>query len=242
MSRTITISSCSAAKVTSRWRAGSSCRPEKSSSYMEATRDGVASRPSRSGSSPMATSSSCTAARTRSTSTLTDLRSLIRALVAVDGVEVAVALGHIEAVAHDELGWNGEADVLEVELDPLLALLDQEGADLDALGLARVEIAAQVVEREPAVDDVLHHQHVTTLELGVEVLDDAHHARGLGGAPVGGHGHEVDVDRQGDGAAEVAHEEHGALEHGDEERGLVGVVPGDVGAQLGDPCGEVVRA
>ena len=35
MSRTITISSCSAAKVTSRWRAGSSCSPEKSSSYMD---------------------------------------------------------------------------------------------------------------------------------------------------------------------------------------------------------------
>ena len=41
MSRTITISSWSAAKVTSRWSAGFSPKPAKSSSYILATRCGV---------------------------------------------------------------------------------------------------------------------------------------------------------------------------------------------------------
>ena len=143
-----------------------------------------------------------------------------RSLVAVDAAQVPVALGHVEAVADHELGRDGEADVAQVEVDPLLALLDQQRADLHALGLAGREVAPQVVERQAAVDDVLDDQHVAALELGVEVLDDAHHARRLRGAAVGGHGHEVDVDRQGDGPAEVAHEEHGALEHGDQQRRL----------------------
>ena len=138
-------------------------------------------------------------------------------LVAVDVGQVAVALGDVEAVADDEIGRDGEADVAQVELDPLLALLHQQGAHLEALGLAGEEVAAQVVQREPAVDDVLDHEDVAPVEVGVEVLDDAHDARGLGGAAVGGDGHEVDVDRQRDGAAQVAHEEHGALEHADEE-------------------------
>ena len=54
MSRTITISSWSAAKVTSRWSAGFSPKPANSSSYIRATRRGVLTRPSRAGSSPMA--------------------------------------------------------------------------------------------------------------------------------------------------------------------------------------------
>src|SRR6516165_3076863 len=156
MSRTMTISSCSAANVTSRWRAGSSCRPENSSSYMAATRSGVASRPSRSGFSPMADRSSCTALRTRSTSTLTGRppcrRSLVGPLVAVHAAQVAEALADIEPVADHEVGRDGEADVAQIELDPLLALLDQQRADLEALRLAGVQVAAQVVEREAAVD------------------------------------------------------------------------------------------
>ena len=217
MSRTMTISSCSAAKVTSRWRAGSSCRPENSSSYMAATRRGVATSPSRSGSSPMALSS----LGHGGLDPLDVDAHVISSLVAMDTGQVAVALVDVEAVAHDEVGRDGEADVAQVELHPLLALLDQERAHLDALGRAGVQVAAQVVQREAAVDDVLDHQDVAALELGVEVLDDAHHARGLGGAAVGGHGHEVDVDGQVDGPAQVAHEEHGPLEHGDEQRRLV---------------------
>ncbi|HEX4175448.1 MAG TPA: hypothetical protein VHY81_05975 [Acidimicrobiales bacterium] len=43
----------------------------------------------------------------------------------MDAAEVAVALAHIEAVAHDEVGRDVEADVAERDLDALLALLDQ---------------------------------------------------------------------------------------------------------------------
>ena len=49
MSRTMTISSWPASKVTFRCSAGSSCRPEKISAYIRATRAGVSSKPSRLG-------------------------------------------------------------------------------------------------------------------------------------------------------------------------------------------------
>ncbi len=38
-----------------------------------------------------------------------------------------------------------------------------------------------------------------------------------------------------DGAAEVAHEEHGALQHGHQEGRLVGVVSRDLGPELRPP-------
>src|SRR5437879_255766 len=61
MSFTITISSCSAEKVTARCWLGESRKPEKISSYMFATRSGVRRSPSRSGSSPIASRISRTA-------------------------------------------------------------------------------------------------------------------------------------------------------------------------------------
>src|ERR1022692_4463112 len=116
---------------------------------MAATRTGVFTRPSRGGSSPMALRSSATAARTRSTSTAM-VASSVLVLVArgavVDGSvpvrpdipmhapQIPVPLRHIEPVAHHEVGRDGEADVAQVELDPLLPFLDQEGAHLDTLG------------------------------------------------------------------------------------------------------------
>src|SRR5262249_46642679 len=101
-------------------------------------------------------------------------RSLVWTFVAVHPAQVAVALRHVEAVADDEVGRDGEPNVAQVEVDPLLALLHQQGADLHALGLAGVEVAPQVVQRETAVDDVLDDEDVAAFELGVEVLHDAH--------------------------------------------------------------------
>src|SRR4051812_38694408 len=69
MSRTMTISSCSASNVTVRCFEGSSCSPAKISSYMSAMRAGVRTSPSRSGSSPIASRISRTAFSIRPLST-----------------------------------------------------------------------------------------------------------------------------------------------------------------------------
>src|ERR1700730_16296540 len=44
--------------------------------------------------------------------------------------KVAVALGNVEAIAHDELGRDPESGVGQVEVAALQALLDEQGADL----------------------------------------------------------------------------------------------------------------
>ena len=75
---------------------------------------------------------------------------------------------------------------------------------------------------------------------GVEVLEDAHDAAGVGGRAVGGHGHEVDLARDLDVAHEVGQEEHGALEHADQQQVLARVVARDLGGQLADPVLELV--
>src|SRR5690606_21426994 len=89
-------------------------------------------------------------------------------------------------------------------------------------------------QREPGVDDVLDDDDVPPGEVEVEVLHDADHPGGAGGVAVGRDGHKVDLDRQRDAAGEVGHEHHGALQDPDQQRRPALVVPGDLGAELGD--------
>src|ERR1043166_6943161 len=185
MSRTRTISSWSASNVTTRWLEGSSDSPAHTSAYISATRAGVRTSPSRSGSSPIANRISRTARSMRSRSTgsvvlgtawrgwASVIVSSFRREIAVvlgDIRQVAVALPHVEAVADHEPVGNPESDVLQVGIDPLQPFLHQQRADLERGGMARPEVLAQVREREPGVDDVLDDQHVPVGEVDVEVL------------------------------------------------------------------------
>ena len=102
------------------------------------------------------------------------------------------------------------------------------------------EIAKQILQGEPGIDDVLDDQHVAALDRGVEVLEDPHHAAGVGGRAVGGHGHEVDLARDLDLAHEIGEEEHRALEHADEQQIAVGVLRADLLAQGAHALLEVV--
>src|SRR6202035_2264287 len=79
------------------------------------------------------------------------------------------------------------------------------------------QVALQIVEGEPAVDDVLDHQYMAVGQVDVQVLHDADHTRGAGGAAVGGHRHKVHLDREVDGAGQVAHEHERPLEHPDQQ-------------------------
>ena len=71
-------------------------------------------------------------------------------------------------------------------------------------------------------------------EVRVEVLEDAHHAGGLGAGAVGGDRHEVQLHVGVQGAGEVGDHHHGALEHGDDEQVLVRVVAVDLAGQVRD--------
>ncbi len=99
-------------------------------------------------------------------------------------------------------------------------------------GRRAAEVLQQVVQREARVHDVLDQQDIAALELVVEVLEDAHDARGLRGRAVGGDGHEVELERQPDVPREVGHHHEGALEDPDEQQLAAGVVGRDALAHL----------
>ena len=84
--------------------------------------------------------------------------------------------------------------------------------------------------------------HVATAEIEVEVLDDPDDAARSRGGAVRRHRHEVELDGQVDRAGQVAHEHERALEHADEQRRPVGVVGGDLLAELVDATAQLVFA
>ena len=97
--------------------------------------------------------------------------------VDADVGQVAVALGDIEPVTHHEIGGDVETDVAEVELRHGWRPSFTSSAHTSRLaGSPRQQAAPQIRQREPAVDDVLDHQHVAVGEVGVEVLHDPDHA------------------------------------------------------------------
>ena len=79
-------------------------------------------------------------------------------------------------------------------------------------------------------------------DLEVEVLEDAHHAGRIGGRAVARHGHEVEGHGTLDAPRQVGHEEHGALEHADEQELLALVVARDLGGDLVDAAGQLLAA
>ena len=81
---------------------------------------------------------------------------------------------------------------------------------------------------------------MAALDLVIEVLQDPHHARRLGGRPVGGDRHEVELEGQSDGPGDVGHEHERALEDPDQQEVPAAVVAGDLLAQLLDLALDVV--
>ena len=154
--------------------------------------------------------------------------------------ELAVALADVEAVAHYEVGRDLEAYVAQVEVFVLAALPYEQGAHFETGGVAGLEVLAEVVEGQAAVDDVFHQDHVSAGEVEVEVFDDPHHAAGSGGAAVRRHGHEVELHRQLDGPGQIGHEHEGALQHPHQQGSLASVVGGDSGAEVGDAGRQLV--
>ena len=91
--------------------------------------------------------------------------------------EISVPLGEIEAIPNHELVRDLEADIPHGNVDLTAPGLRQQRTDLELGGLARLQVAHQVRERQPGVDDVLDDEHVAAGDVDVEVLEDAHDPR-----------------------------------------------------------------
>src|ERR1700756_868761 len=87
--------------------------------------------------------------------------------------QVAVPLGEVEPVSDDEAVRDLESDVAHRNVDLATVRLRQQGADLQGRRPPRLEVADEVREREPGVDDVLDDEDMPALDVDVEVLENA---------------------------------------------------------------------
>src|SRR5256714_2016108 len=156
--------------------------------------------------------------------------------------QVSVPLGEVEAVADHEAIRDLEADVAHGNVDLAPLRLRQERADLERRRLPRLEVPHQVRERETRVDDVLDDQDVAPGDVDVEVLQDADDAGGVGRGAVARDRHEVDLAGDRQVPHQVGHEEHGPLEHPDQQQVAAGVVGGDLIAELRDAVPQALLA
>ena len=156
--------------------------------------------------------------------------------------QVPVPLGEVEPVADDEAVLDGEAEVVDLHLDPRPRRLVQERADLARSRAPRVRRRSdEVRDGEPGVDDVLDEEHVLVLDGARQVLRDLDDAARLGPLAVRADAEEVDPERQVDRARQVGREDEAALEHAHEDQRLAGVVARDLRAELAHARGDLLR-
>jgi hypothetical protein len=151
--------------------------------------------------------------------------------------QVAVALLHVEPIAHEELVGDGEADVADGEvLDQAAIGPVKERGGGERGRRAERERLAEVVEGEAGVDHVLHDEDVPVGEFGVEVFEeaDAGVAARVGAGGIAGELDEVDRVRDRERAGKVGEEDEARLQRRDEQRVAPFVVVRNLAAELLD--------
>jgi hypothetical protein len=154
-----------------------------------------------------------------------------------------VALVEVEAVADEELVGNDEADVPHGEVvdEPPVGAVEERRRD-ERARFSQLERLAEVAQRQPGVDDVLDEDHVASLELHVEILEqpDAVRAAELRLGSVAGELDEVDAVEDRQRARKVGEEDEARLERADQQRLAVRVVACDLCSELDDPCPDLL--
>ena len=131
------------------------------------------------------------------------------------------------------------AHILRIDSSLLaLDILPKEGSDLDGGGLTARQVLDQILKGDTGVENILDNQHVTTLDIDIEVFDDANDARRLSAVAIARHGHKIDGKRAIDSAHEVAHEHNGAAKNGDEHKVFILVVLADLRTDALYHCGD----
>src|SRR3954468_11660525 len=101
------------------------------------------------------------------------------ASVADDGDvgEVSVLAGIVQAVAHDELVFDAEADVIDGDVDLPPRRLAEQAGGADVTRRTRLQDVLQVRQREASVDDVFDDQDVASFDGAIEILDQLNLSR-----------------------------------------------------------------
>jgi hypothetical protein len=151
--------------------------------------------------------------------------------------QVPVALVQIEAVPHEQLVRDGEADVPDRDVldEAPVGTVEQRDRGQRARRTQRQRLA-EVVERQPGVDDVLDDQDVAARDLAVQVLEQTNAGVSalVGAGGIAGELEEVEAVGDPQRTREVGDEDDARLQRCDEQRLTPVVVPLDLAAELGD--------
>ena len=126
-------------------------------------------------------------------------------------------------------------------LDPAVGLIQQR-AQLHGGRVPGLEDLKQIAQGVAAVQDVLHHDDVPTLNTLGQVLGNLHLTGGGGARPIGGHGHKVHRTGQRDGAHQIRHKNKGAPQDADEHGFLARKIPVNLTGDLPHPGLELFLA
>src|SRR5215213_5630365 len=132
--------------------------------------------------------------------------------------QIAIFPRIVEAVTNHEFIRNGEAYQVYLDLDSFRFLLLQQCDDSQVAGVPPLQHIEQVLQGEPAVDDVFDNNNAPALDVFVEILQDPHDPGTLRRRAVRGNRHEIDFERDRHLPHQVCHEGDGAVEHPDEKR------------------------
>ena len=149
--------------------------------------------------------------------------------------QVAVAFREVQPVAHDELVGALEANVCAIDLRLGARPLPQKRGHLKGGRTARSQVFQQVRQGEAGIEDVLGDDDMATLDLGGQVLQDAHDAGAFRPVAVRRDGHVIHLHRKVDLPREICHEDGRAAQHRYEDDALFGavrVIPRYRGADL----------
>ena len=149
-------------------------------------------------------------------------------------VKVAITLGNIKPVAHDEFIGKSEPHITKIGLDLLHSFFQKKRTHFQARRIPRRKILSQVIQGQTTIDNVFDDDHVATGKIDIKVLHDPDDTTGLRRRAVGRHRHEVELNGKRDCASDIGHEHDCALEHGDEKWRSTGVIGGDFFSEFHD--------
>jgi hypothetical protein len=151
--------------------------------------------------------------------------------------QIPILLVEVEAVPHEELVRDGEADIAHGEVldEAAVGTVQQRDCGQRARRTQRQRLA-EVVERQPGVDDVLDDEDVAARDLAVQVLEQTNAGVSalVGAGGVAGELEEIEAVGDPERTREVGDEDAARLQRCDEQRLTPVVVPLDLAAELGD--------
>src|SRR4051794_5881624 len=149
-----------------------------------------------------------------------------------DVIDSTIPFGVVHSIADYELIGNFESYIVCLNGNETSLGLVKTGCDLERCGFVLEHEAAQIVEGQSGIQDVLDDDDILALDGVVDVLDELHGAGGYAGAPVARYSYEIEGVVHLDSTGQVGEEDGCTFEHADEDDGFAGIIVGDLCSNL----------